>query len=111
MQAYDEHGVTQTVDFCYGEVEEIPINTDLDAILEMNRRVWQWVYQPPNKDLDGFMCRCIIACWIFCPPLREYTQTDIAARFGKKKQSLNRWIVAFKRELPEVGQHLQHTKI
>ena len=116
MNAYDESGITQTVPFCYGSLSS-ELNEAFDesreaiqAACECNRRVWQWVYQPPNQDLDGFICRCIVACWVFVPQLREYSQTAIAARFGKKKQSLNRWIVDFKREFPEIGQHLQHTR-
>ena len=111
MSAYNEHGITETVDFCYGEIDPPPNpHCDIDIVIELNQRIWAWVYQELSVDLDGLMCRCIIALWIFVPSLRDYNQTQIAARFGKKKQSLNRWIVDFKREFPEIGNHLQHTR-
>jgi hypothetical protein len=111
MSAYDDAGITQTVDFAYGDIDpEVNDQLDIDAVLEMHRRVWQWVYQPPCKDLDGFFCRSIIACWLFVPLLRDCSQTEIAGRFGKKKQSLNRWLCEFKVEFPELADHIQHTK-
>ena len=113
MNAYDEHGITQTVEAIVGQPETDAADSlacDVDAVLAMHNAVWQWVYQPPLADLDGFMCRAIIAAWVFCPQLRSYTQTEIAGRFGKKKQSLNRWIVSFKREFSDISNHLPHIK-
>ena len=111
MPVYDESGITQSVEFAYGEIEPEPLaSIDVDAVLEMHNRVWSWVYHAPCQDINGLLCRCIVACWILYAPLRKYNQTEIAARFGKKKQSLNRWIVSFKNEFPEIGKHLRYTK-
>lgn len=111
---FDDSGsTTLTTDFSYAEVDERlgypTIEPDYDAILECQRRVWDWVYQE-NKDLDGFMCRCIVACWIFVPTNRAQTMTYIAGRFGKKKQSLGRWVDNFKLTFPEISKHLQHLR-
>lgn len=111
---YDEQGsVTLTTDFSYEDVDahlgyELP-KYDFDNILECQRRIWAWVYQE-NKDLDGFLCRCIVACWIFVPTNRAQTMTYIAGRFGKKKQSLGRWVADFKKTFPEIASHLQHLR-
>ena len=108
--------VTATVDFAYDEIDrrvfgvETSAEEAIEESLECQRRIWQWVYQPPNKDMDGFVCRSIVACWVFVPPLRAYSMTDIAGRFGKKKQSIGRWVADFKKEFPAVAAHLQHIK-
>lgn len=112
---YDDNGgVTLTCDFAYDQVESAlgfePAERDIEDALECQRRVWRWVYQPPCTDLDGFTCRCIVACWIFVPQLRAETMTHIAGRFGKKKQSLGRWVVNFQKTFPEISKHLQHQK-
>lgn len=112
---YDDAGqVTLVSDFSYDEIDErlgyAPSERDIEDALECQRRVWRWVYQPPCVDLDGFMCRCIVACWIFVPQLRSQTMTYVAGRFGKKKQSIGRWVDDFKTEFPEVSKHLQHLR-
>lgn len=112
---YDDRGaVTLVSDFSYDQVDRdlgfAPPERDLDDACECQRRVWRWVYQPPNVDLDGFMCRCIVACWVFVPQLRAETMTYIAGRFGKKKQSIGRWVADFKLQFPEVANHIQHLR-
>lgn len=112
---YDDAGaVTLVSDFSYDQVDRdlgyAPQERDLEDACECQRRVWGWVYQPPCADLDGFMCRCIVACWVFVPQLRAETMTYIAGRFGKKKQSLGRWVTEFKIAFPEVSKHLQHLR-
>jgi len=91
--------------------EKDPASPDpMFAASEAVRLLFAWVYQPPCKDQEGFYCRAIIACWIFVPQLRSYTMTEMAGRFGKKKQSLGRWVEDFKREFPEVTRYMQHIK-
>jgi len=110
----DDGGITLTSDFAYDELDAAlgyePTELDIEGALECMRRVWRWVYQTPCTDLDGFMCRCIVACWVFVPELRAETMTHIAGRFGKKKQSLGRWVVNFQKTFPEITKHLQHQK-
>ena len=116
---FDDSGsVTLTSEFSYDAVDQslgfTPQERDVDDACECQRRVWQWVYQPPGqdplKDLDGFVCRCIVANWIFVPALRSQTMTYVAGRFGKKKQSIGRWVDSFKFSFPEVSKHLQHLR-
>jgi hypothetical protein len=112
---YDDGGsVTLVSDFSYDQIDRdlgfAPAERDLDDACECQRRIWAWVYQPPCKDLDGFNCRCIVASWIFVPQLRSESMTYIAGRFGKKKQSLGRWVSDFKTAFPEVSKHLQHLR-
>lgn len=90
---------------------EFELPSGVEMALELQRRIWAWVYQPPCENIDGFRCRCIVACWIFVPQLRDYTMTQMAKRFAKKKQSLGRWVADFKTEFPEVAKHLQHIKM
>ena len=117
MTRFDDLGqVTETVDFQYAEIDtncfgnKQTQNDGLEAACECQRQIWAWVYQPPCEDIDGFICRCIVASWIFVPQLRDYTMTEIAGRFGKKKQSLGRWVADFKRQFHAVANHLQHLR-
>jgi len=117
MIRFEDSGtVTLTEDFPYEHIEQHVFHyrgqdlTPVEAALECQSRVWEWIYQPPNKHMDGFLCRCIVASWIFNPMLRGESMTDVAARFGKKKQSLGRWVASFKRNFPEVTNHLQHIR-
>ena len=111
---YDDLGsVTLTTEFPYSEVDGQRYDPDLDPIsaaCECQRRVWSWVYQPPCEDIEGFICRCVIAAWVFVPQLRDYTMTEIAGRMGKKKQSLGRWVASFKREFPDLVKHIKHIR-
>lgn len=116
MHYDDNKEITLTTEFPWSEVDEkvfgvVEKSPDwVESTLECQRRIWQWVYQGSCEDLDGFMCRSIVVCWVFVPVLRSYTMTEIAGRFGKKKQSLGRWVVDFKKEFPDVTAHLQHIR-
>ena len=117
-QGYDEAGITLTCDFDWHQVEQdldgdnsrLANSDAIDAICECQQRIWEWVYHAPCRDLDGFMCRAIIATWVFYSPMRAYSMTEIAGRFGKKKQSLGRWVVDFKIQFPEIVKHLAHLR-
>lgn len=80
------------------------------AALEQFRKICSWIYQAPCKDLNGFFCRCAISIWIFIPELRVETLTNVAGSFGKKKQSLGRWVDDFKLQFPEITNHMQHIR-
>lgn len=113
--SYADGQVTLTEDFDYasvarglGETFDEPATEDsIDLAAFQIRKLFHWVYQPPCQDLEGFTCRSIIACWIFVPQLRSYSMTEMAGRFGKKKQSLGRWVDDFKKVFPEL-KHLNH---
>ncbi len=118
MTGFDESGSTLVCDFDFAAVDSALAGTvdpveaarisPTEAACECQRQIWAWVYSPPCEDMDGFTCRSIIACWVFVPQLREYTMTQIAQRFGKKKQSLGRWVADFKVQFKEVANHCQH---
>lgn len=100
-----------SVDFPFGEVEASIEEPDQFAYaLEVQRRVWSWIYQPPATDLDGFFCRACVCAWVFVPELRSYSETKMAGRMGKKKQSLGRWVVDFKKQFPDLTKHLKHLR-
>lgn len=100
-----------SVEFDYDAVDhQNPLPSyDFTGIVELNHQVWEWVYQQPCKDMEGFFCRAIFACWIFVPDLRACTMTEIAGRFGKKKQSLGRFTESFLATFPQL-KSLQHFK-
>lgn len=112
----DNQEVTLTTEFSYADVDRAlgfmveELDEHIEDALECQRRIWSWVWQPPAEDLDGLFCRCVIACWVFVPSLRDYTMTDMAGRVGKKKQSLGRWVDDFKKTFPEITAHMQHIK-
>lgn len=117
-QGYDEQGITLTCDFDWHQVEQdldgdnsnLTSSDAVEAVCECQQRIWEWVYHAPCRDLNGFNCRCIIAVWVFYAPLRCYSMTEVAGRFGKKKQSLGRWMVDFKARFPEIAAHMQHVR-
>jgi hypothetical protein len=112
---YADGQVTLTEDFDYAKVsralgetwEEPEVNDDIHVKAQDLAKLFQWHYQGECKDLDGWNCRAIILDWIFVPQLRSYSMTEMAGRFGKKKQSLGRWVDDFKKTFPEL-KHLSH---
>lgn len=118
-RSWDENSqATLTCDFPFADVAANLGEIDPDAkrddvtelVCEEFRRVYSWIYQPPCKDMDGFICRSIIGAWVFIPEIRSLTLTEIAGRFGKHKQSLGRWVDDFKRQFPEITNHMQHIR-
>lgn len=110
MTHFADGGITETVDFAYPDIEPYKFDDHIDMACQCQSKIWAWVYQPPAIDMDGFMVRCLIACWIFVPELRTLSMTEMAGRFGKKKQSLGRWVEDFKKTFPELNriQHIRH---
>ena len=116
--------ITQTVDFAYADVDrdvfgvteqENPLERceprSAEMTCECMRKLMQWVHQDECKDLDGLACRCIVLIWVFIPIMAHtYTMTAIAARYGKKKQSIERWTRDFKKEFPDIARHHPHLK-
>ncbi len=70
---------------------------EIDRALVVLRVLLQWIWQSGMKNADGLQIRAIIVCWIFLKELRPLTLTEMARGFGKKKQSLGRWVDQFKR--------------
>ena len=69
---------------------------ELDAAVAIFQSLIKWVWQDGMRNDEGLKIRSIIACWVFLPELRPMTLTEIALGFGKKKQSLGRWVCHFK---------------
>ena len=99
-------------DFPYAQVDRdlgwSPNDDEFDLTLEAQRRIWLWVWQGDNRDMEGWSCRCAIMCWVFCDQLRSNSLSKMAKRIGKKKQSLGRWVEDFKREFPLVAKQIKH---
>ncbi len=117
MNAYDEQShITQTVDFAYDEIDRrfgvahLHHESPIEIAGEGMRALMSWAWQDACKNWDGFQCRCSVLAWIFHPPLRELSMTEMAGRIGKKKQSLGRWVEDFKKQFPQVASKLQHIK-
>ena len=120
MRQFDDLSrVTQTVDFAYEEIDSKAFGVDdtptefesrVEHVLEFQRIIWDWIYQPKKPNAEGMLLRAIICAWVFIPALRDQTLTQMAGKFGMKKQSLGRWVDDFKKEFPAMAQHLQHIK-
>lgn len=112
---HDEDGqLANSVEFPYGEVQaslgDPPPEDDetefspeeIDAACKVFRSLVSWIWQSGMKNTDGITIRAIIVCWIFLNHLHPLSLTEIARGFGKKKQSLGRWVEDFKRRFPQV---------
>lgn len=84
-----------------GSVELSP--EALDAARKVIVRVFEWVWANGTKNVDGLQNRAAIACWKFLPQLRPLTMVQLAAGFGKDKQSLGRAADSFKIAFPELA--------
>lgn len=73
---------------------------EIDAAFKMHDALMRWMWQNGMRNENGLQIRASILCWIFIPELRPMTETDLARVFGKDKQSLNRWVVHFKKFFP-----------
>ncbi len=74
----------------------------MDAALKVFSRLLEWIWQNGMKNSEGLTIRAVIACWIFLKHLRPLTLTQMARGFGKKKQSLGRWVDDFKIAFPHI---------
>jgi hypothetical protein len=111
--AEDGH-LEPTADFDYDEIDRGCFGVDpaeevgnftpeeLDAACKVFGRLVEWIWQTGKANPDGITIRAIIVCWIFTSELRSLTLTEMARGFGKKKQSLGRWVDDFKRSFPEI---------
>jgi len=75
---------------------------EIDAACYVITRVIEWLWQDGMKNCDGLQNRAVVLCWVFLSQLRTLTMTEMAAGFGKKKQSLGRAVDDFKRSFPKI---------
>jgi hypothetical protein len=97
VEGFDYDEVDKNV-FAYepeSDLEEFTPD-EMEAALKVLRVLLQWIWQGGMKNPNGIMLRAIIICWIFLKELRPMTLTEVATGFGKKKQSLGRWVKDFK---------------
>lgn len=112
---HDESGhLVSLTEFDYGQIEgnlfgdnpESDLSqfsaAEVDRALQVLRVLLQWMWQNGMKNVDGVKIRAIIVCWIFLKELRPMTLTQLGRGFKLKKQSLGRWVDAFKRDFPQI---------
>lgn len=75
---------------------------ELDAASKAFTQMVSWIWQDGKNNSEGITIRAIIVCWIFLSHLRPLTLTEMARGFGKKKQSLGRWVDDFKSKFPDI---------
>lgn len=80
---------------------EILSADEIDAACAVFRKLVEWMWQNGMNQPEGLLIRAIIICWVFTPQLRALTLTQMAQGFGKKKQSLGRWVDDFKKAFPK----------
>jgi hypothetical protein len=94
------------IDFDYAALDRLPPEPDqtydIDLALKAFTHLVEWVWQDGMNNVEGLQIRASIVCWIFLPQLRPLTLTQMAQGFGKKKQSLGRWVDDFKRCFPRI---------
>lgn len=111
--AHEENGsLTQIVEFPFHEVsknlkEKPEIDEEfspeeIEAACKVFTSLVSWIWQNGMKNPNGITIRAIIVCWLFVKELRPLSLTEIARGFGKKKQSLGRWVEDFKLKFPNV---------
>ena len=85
-----------------GQTTTTMSSEEIDAACTVFRSLVEWMWQDGMKQVEGLTIRAIIVCWVFVPELRALTLTEMAQGFGKKKQSLGRWVDEFKKEFPRI---------
>jgi hypothetical protein len=112
--SFDEDGHPQgTVDFDYDAIDRNAFHVEpekeaevsaenLEAAARAFRQLVEWMWQDGMKNDEGLKLRAIIVCWVFLDHLNPVSLTELARAFGKKKQSLGRWVDDFKRVFPKL---------
>jgi hypothetical protein len=80
---------------------------EIDAAVKVIDRVLIWVWQNGMRNPEGIKIRAIVVCWILLKPLRPFSLTMISQLYGKKKQSLGRWVDQFKRDFKFITPHMR----
>jgi hypothetical protein len=75
---------------------------DVDRALKVFTTLLDWVWQSGMKNGNGIQIRAIIVCWVFLKHVRPLQEAELARGFGKKKQSINRWVEHFKKSFPRI---------
>jgi len=102
--------IEPTIDFDYDAIDRSVFEIDWENVsgadLEASSKVFKamvgWVWQDGMRNPEGMNIRSIIVCWVFLDHLRPLTLTELSRAFGKKKQSLGRWVDDFKRAFPDI---------
>jgi hypothetical protein len=70
---------------------------EIEKAMNIFGAVLRWMWQDGRVKENGMGVRATIVCWLFMKELRGYSQSDIAKSIGKKKQSLGRWAMNFRK--------------
>lgn len=80
------------------ELKEEAMRLAVEALIDLLR----WLWQNGMKNQDGMIIRTHIILWVFLKELHGMNLTELAAAFGKHKQSYGRWVDDFKRRYPHI---------
>jgi hypothetical protein len=80
---------------------------ELDAAIKVIDRLLCWIWANGMRNPEGVKIRAIVACWILLKPLRVFSLTGVSKLYGKKKQSLGRWVDQFKQDFRFLTPHMR----
>ena len=80
---------------------------ELEAAIKVIDRLMCWIWANGMKNPEGVKVRAIVVCWAILKPLRVFSLTGIAQCYGKKKQSLGRWVDQFKKDFKFLSPHMR----
>lgn len=75
---------------------------EIDAALKLTTHMLKWIVQSGMRNMEGASIRSWVIAWVFLKELRPLTLTQLATGLGKHKQSIGRWVDAFKRDFPRI---------
>jgi hypothetical protein len=109
---FDYDAVDQAVFGFAGDEEQNELTQEqVNGAVLMLRLLLNWVWQDGMKNPDGLQLRSMVICWVFLKELRPMQLSELARGFGKKKQSLGRWVDDFKRRFPNIRTpHMRHNQ-
>jgi hypothetical protein len=80
---------------------------EIEAAVKVIDRLLIWIWQNGTRHPEGVKIRAIVVCWILLKPLRPFSLTHVSKLYGKKKQSLGRWVDQFKRDFGFITPHMR----
>jgi len=95
----------------YSQRKETFTAKEVDAAIKVIDKLLCWVWHNGMRNPEGIKIRAIVVCWILLKPLRPFSLTGISKLYGKKKQSLGRWVDQFKREFKFLTPHMRPAKM
>jgi len=111
MNAFDEdEKLCATVDPDWDAIDMSVFGTSQDSseLADESRRIAYlmtqyllgWILKNGKNDKEGIAIRAIVIGWLTLPVLRPLRLTELAIAYGFDKQSVSRWVVRAKLEIP-----------